>query len=72
MFDLRYYLLLDHLDLRERILVLVAASTGFRQSELFALNWGDIDFPLGTIYVTRSIAYGKTRPKLGPCNNAFH
>jgi len=33
-------LLLDHLDLRERTLVLVAASTGLRQSELFALKWG--------------------------------
>jgi integrase len=51
-------LLLDHLDLRERTLVLVAASTGLRQSELFALKWGDIDFSEGTMNVTRSIAYG--------------
>jgi integrase len=51
-------LLLDHLDLRERTLVLVAASTGLRQSELFALKWGDIDFSQGTMNVTRSIAYG--------------
>jgi integrase len=51
-------LLLDHLDLRERTLVLVAASTGLRQSELFALKWGDIDSSQGTMNVTRSIAYG--------------
>jgi integrase len=51
-------LLLDHLDLRERTLVLVAASTGLRQSELFALKWSDIDFSQGTMNVTRSIAYG--------------
>jgi len=51
-------LLLDHLDLRERTLVLVAASTGLRQSELFALKWGDIDFSQGTMNVTRSITYG--------------
>jgi integrase len=41
-----------------RTLVLLAASTGLRQSELFALKWGDIDFPHGTMNVTRAIAYG--------------
>ena len=51
-------LLLDNLEPRERTLVLLAASTGLRQSELFALNWGDIDFLQGTMNVTRSIAYG--------------
>jgi integrase len=51
-------LLLDNLALRERTLVLLAASTGLRQSELFALKWGDIDFSQGTMDVTRSIAYG--------------
>jgi len=51
-------LLLDHLDPRKRTLVLVAASTGLRQSELFALKWGGIDFSQGTMNVTRSIAYG--------------
>jgi integrase len=49
-------LLLDHLDLRERTLVLLAASTGLRQSELFSLKWGDIEFSQGTMNVTRSIA----------------
>ena len=51
-------LLLDNLALRERTLVLLAASTGLRQSEMFALKWGDIDFSQGTMNVTRSIAYG--------------
>lgn len=51
-------LLLDNLEIRERTLVLLAASTGLRQSELFALQWGDIDFSQGTMNVTRSIAYG--------------
>src|SRR5215469_14392697 len=50
--------LVDVLDLRERTLVLLAASTGLRQSELFALKWGDIDFAGGTMSVTRSIVYG--------------
>ena len=51
-------LLLDNLELRERTLVLVTVSTGLRQSELFALKWGDIDFSQGAMNVTRSIAYG--------------
>ncbi len=49
-------LLLDLPDQRKRTLALVAASTGLRQSELFALKWGDIDFSQGTMNVTRSIA----------------
>jgi integrase len=35
--------LINGLALRERTLVLLAASTGLRQSELFGLKWGDID-----------------------------
>ena len=50
--------LLDSLALRERTLVLLAASTGLRQSELFALKWDDIDFAHGTMNVTRAIVYG--------------
>jgi len=50
--------LVDVLGLRERTLVLLAASTGLRQSELFALKWGDMDFAGGTMSVTRSIVYG--------------
>ena len=63
--------LVDTLGLRERTLVLLAASTGLRQSELFALKWGDIDFAGGTMSVTRSIVYGvvgrcKTEPSQKP------
>jgi integrase len=50
--------LVDGLDLREKTLVLLAASTGLRQSEMFGLKWRDIDFDLKTINVTRSIVYG--------------
>jgi integrase len=47
--------LLEGLNPREKTLVLIAASPGVRQSELFALKWGDIDFPAGTINIVRSI-----------------
>jgi len=55
--------LVEGLGLRERTLVLLAASTGLRQSELFGLKWGDIDFDQGAMSVTRSIVYGV----VGPC-----
>ena len=55
--------LIDGLALRERTLVLLAASTGLRQSEIFGLKWGDIDFERGTMSVVRSIVYGV----VGPC-----
>ena len=55
--------LIHGLGLRERTLVLLAASTGLRQSELFGLKWGDINFDQGTMNVTRSIVYGV----VGPC-----
>ena len=55
--------LLDRLALRERTLVMLAASTGLRQSELFGLKWGDINFDLRTMSVTRSIVCGV----VGPC-----
>lgn len=54
--------LLDRLALRERTLVLLAASTGLRQSELFGLKWLDIDFEFKTMSVTRSIVCGVVRP----------
>jgi len=50
--------LVDNLSIRERTLVLIAVSTGLRQSELFGLKWGDIDFSQRTMNVTRSIVYG--------------
>jgi integrase len=55
--------LIDGLAHRERTLVLLAASTGLRQSEIFGLKWGDIDFERGTMSVIRSIVYGV----VGPC-----
>ena len=55
--------LVDSLGIRERTLVLLAVSTGLRQSELFGLKWGDIDFAQKTMNVTRSIVYGV----VGPC-----
>ncbi len=50
--------LVDHLALRERTLVLLAVSTGLRQSELFGLKWRDVDFQHGELSVTRSIVFG--------------
>jgi integrase len=50
--------LINNLETRERTLVLLAASTGLRQSEMFGLKWGDIDLTQGSMYVTRSIVYG--------------
>jgi integrase len=55
--------LVDNLGIRERTLVLLAVSTGLRQSELFGLKWGDIEFAEGHMHVTRSIVYGV----VGPC-----
>ncbi len=55
--------LVDKLRIRERTLVLLAVSTGLRQSELFGLRWSDIDFAQGTMNVTRSVVYGV----VGPC-----
>jgi integrase len=40
---------------RERILVFLDVSTGLRQSELFGLQWQDIDFEIGELRVTRSV-----------------
>jgi integrase len=41
----------------------LASLIGMRQSELFGLKWGDIDFERGTMSVIRSIVYGV----VGPC-----
>lgn len=56
-------ILLEGLKIRERTLVFIAASTGIRQSELFALKWGDINLSAGTMNVLRSIVHGF----VGPC-----
>jgi len=54
--------LLEGLKIREKTLVFIAASTGIRQSELFALKWGDIDLSAATMNVTRSIVHGFVSP----------
>src|SRR5215469_9916039 len=53
----------NSLKIRERTLVLLAASTGLRQSEMFGLRWGDTDFAQGSMFVIRSVVYGV----VGPC-----
>jgi integrase len=55
--------LIEALPLRERTLVLMAAGTGLRMSELFALKWGDVYFDRHEISVTRSIVF----QVVGPC-----
>jgi len=47
--------LLAELKLRERVLVLLAVTTGLRRGELFGLKWKDVDFDQLQISVTRSI-----------------
>jgi integrase len=45
-----------------QVLLLLAASTRLRQSEMFGLKWGDIDFAQGNMSVTRSVVYGVAGP----------
>ena len=52
-------MLVEGLGLRERTLVLLAASTGLRQSELFGLKWGDIDFAAGVMNVLPHVTVNK-------------
>lgn len=55
--------LLQVLNPRERTLVLMAAGTGLRMSELFGLKWKDVDFQSSQLSVTRSIV----NQVIGPC-----
>lgn len=56
-------LLLTKLDTRERTLVLLAAATGLRVSELLGIRWVDVDFGNLELRVTRSIWH----QKIGNC-----
>ena len=56
-------LLVHSLGNRERTLVLLAAGTGLRMSELFGLKWQDVDFAGKQVSVLRSIV----KQSVGPC-----
>ena len=56
-------LLVHSLRNRERTLVLLAAGTGLRMSELFGLKWQDVDFAGKQVSVLRSIV----KQSVGPC-----
>jgi integrase len=47
--------LLPELSQRERVMVLLAGSTGLRRGELIALRWQDIDFDLSQANVTHAV-----------------
>jgi integrase len=47
---------------REKTLVLLAAGTGLRMSELFGLKWHDVDFAGKQVSVLRSIVKQSVRP----------
>lgn len=47
------------LPIMHRTLVLLAAGTGMRMSELLGLRWGDIDFTTKTIALNRTWVYGR-------------
>jgi len=47
------------LPIMHRTLVLLAAGTGMRASELLGLRWGDIDFTAKTVRLNRTWCYGQ-------------
>jgi integrase len=51
--------LLDELPLRERVMVMVAGTTGLRRSELIALTWRDVDFNNLQIAISKSCVHGQ-------------
>src|SRR5947207_2842940 len=42
-------------------MVVFAAATGLRPSELFALEWGDVDRPAGVVQIRRAYANGRVK-----------
>ena len=51
--------LVEELPLRERVMVMVAGTTGLRRSELIALTWKDVDFNLLQIAINKSCVHGQ-------------
>lgn len=49
-------LLIDRAPAGYRTLIVAAAYTGMRQSELLGLRWGDVDFEAGTIQVRHQLS----------------
>ena len=63
--------LVKELPQRERVMVLLAGTTGLRRSELIALTWQDVDFKMLQIQVRRACVHGqiaatKTRASAKP------
>jgi integrase len=63
--------LLQELPQRERVMVLLAGTTGLRRSELIALTWQDVDFKTLQVQVKRACVNGhvgetKTRASAKP------
>ena len=42
-------------------MVVFAAATGLRPSELFALQWGDVDRAAGVVQIRRAYANGRVK-----------
>jgi len=51
--------LLEELPLRERVMVMIAGTTGLRRSELIALTWQDVDFGNLQIAINKSCVHGQ-------------
>jgi len=51
--------LVEELPLRERVMVMVAGTTGLRRSELIALTWKDVDFNTLQIAINKSCVHGQ-------------
>ena len=47
--------ILEYLSPQHQLLVMVAASTGLRFSEIRGLQWGDVDFPSHTLKLVRGV-----------------
>jgi integrase len=54
----RLYRLAEQVDPDLAVLILVAASTGARRSELIALRWSDVDLEDGKVRIARGIVLG--------------